>query len=359
MRDKMTPMERASALAKGKDVDRLSCNPNIANGVARIYGCKISDFNTGGKAIAESQIAAYRRFGMDGVRVFTDLYVWAEAMGAELVLPEDNTADLLKPALEDVKDIDKLKVANPYKDGRLPVFIEAMKYLVDAIGKEVPCSGGIVGPFSNAFFLIGVDKMTRLLLKNPEAVHKLCKISLENCIEYTKVIIENGLTPTISEPLASCTVVNPKHFREFCAPYLKELVRFIKSKGSGCTLHICGNTKKIWNDVGSMAEDGVTGFSMDNVVSLAECSRTIGDKMKILGNVDPSGIMYAGTRNDIRNAVVEAVEEGYNTPKGYVVMSGCSLPVETPFENIQTMMDTVREIGYPVNVEKLEKMKVK
>lgn len=201
--------------------------------------------------------------------------------------------------------------------------------------------------------------MTRLLLKNPEAVHKLCKISLENCIEYTKVIIENGLTPTISEPLASCTVVNPKHFREFCAPYLKELVRFIKSKGSGCTLHICGNTKKIWNDVGSMAEDGVTGFSMDNVVSLAECSRTIGDKMKILGNVDPSGIMYAGTRNDIRNAVVEAVEEGYNTPKGYVVMSGCSLPVETPFENIQTMMDTVREIGYPVNVEKLEKMKVK
>jgi uroporphyrinogen decarboxylase len=355
----MTPKERAEALAKGEEVDRLPCNPNIANGVARVYGCRISDFNTSGKAIAEAQIASYRRFGMDSVRVFTDLYVWAEAMGAKLVLPEDNTADLLEPAIEDVKDIDKLRVANPYKDGRLPVFIEAMKYLVDEIGEEVPCSGGIVGPFSNAFFLIGVDKMTRLLLKNPEAVHKLCRISLENCIEYTKIIIENGLTPTISEPLASCTVVNPKHFREFCAPYLRELVGFIKSKGSGCILHICGNTKKIWNDVGDMAEDGVTGFSMDNVVSLAECSETIGDRMKILGNVDPSGIMYAGTKKDIRNAVVEAVKEGYNTSKGYVVMSGCSLPVETPFENIQTMMDTVREIGYPVDEEKLENMKVK
>lgn len=29
------------------------------------------------------------------------------------------------------------------------------------------------------------------------------------------------------------------------------------------------------------------------------------------------------------------------------------------FENIQTMMDTVREIGYPVDEEKLENMKVK
>ncbi len=103
MKDKMTPKERAEALAKGEEVDRLPCNPNIANGVARVYGCRISDFNTSGKAIAEAQIASYRRFGMDSVRVFTDLYVWAEAMGAKLVLPEDNTADLLEPAIEDVR----------------------------------------------------------------------------------------------------------------------------------------------------------------------------------------------------------------------------------------------------------------
>lgn len=40
-------------------------------------------------------------------------------------------------------------------------------------------------------------------------------------------------------------------------------------------------------------------------------------------------------------------------------MSGCSLPVETPLENIQVMMDTAREIGYPVNPEKLQRMLIK
>lgn len=356
MVDQMTPMERAIALSKGQAVDRLPCNPNIANGVARIHGCKISEFNTNGKTIAEAQISAYKRFGMDGVRVFTDLYVWAEAMGAQLDLPEDNTADLAKPAIDNLEDIEKLKVANPFKDGRLPVFVDAMKYLIDALGNEVPCSGGVVGPFSNAFFLVGVEKMTKLFFKNPEAVHRLCEISLQTCIEYTKVIIDLGLTPTISEPLASCTIISPKHFRLFCLPYLKRLIEFIQSRGKATVLHICGSTEKIWPDIRKLASCGVAGFSMDNIASLSRCKKTLGDTMKILGNVDPSNVMYAGTHKEVRDAVINCVLEGYDSPKGYAIMSGCSLPVETPLENIQIMMDTAREIGYPVDPKKLKSM---
>jgi len=356
MRDQMTPMERSIALNKGEIVDRLPCNPNIANGVARIYGCKISEFNRSGKAIAEAQIASYRKFGMDGVRVFTDLYAWAETMGAKVLYPEDNTADLLKPAIADVKDINKIKIGNPYKDGRLPVYIEAMKYLIDAIGKEVPCSGGIVGPFSNAFFLVGVEKMTKLFFRNPEAVHKLCELSLQTCIEYSKVVISLGLSITISEPLASCTIISPKHYEIFCLPYLKRLVEFIHSQGKMCVLHICGKTEKIWPYIADLAEIGVGGFSMDNVVSLRECKETLGGKLKLMGNVDPSNIMYGGTQKEVRNAVRNSVSEGYDSPKGYIIMSGCSLPVETPLKNIQAMMDTAREIGYPVKPDKLKNM---
>ena len=37
-------------------------------------------------------------------------------------------------------------------------------------------------------------------------------------------------------------------------------------------------------------------------------------------------------------------------------MSGCSLPIDTPFENIDAMMDTVAELGYPFTLEKLNQM---
>ncbi|KZL91189.1 uroporphyrinogen decarboxylase family protein [Clostridium magnum] len=58
----------------------------------------------------------------------------------------------------------------------------------------------------------------------------------------------------------------------------------------------------------------------------------------------------------LEDAVINCVLEGYDSPKGYTIMSGCSLPVETPLENIQTKMETAREIGYPIDPEKLQRM---
>ncbi|MFH1156893.1 MAG: uroporphyrinogen decarboxylase family protein [Pseudomonadota bacterium] len=351
--DAMTPMQRAKTLARGETVDRLPCNPNVANGVARVYGCRISEFNTSARTIAHAQIASYRRFGYDGVRIFTDLFPWAEAMGARVDFPEDNTANLAEPAIRDIDDVFRLEPADPYRDGRLPIQVEAMKYLVDELGTEVGCAGGVVGPFTNAFFLLGVETMLKLMFKNPAAVHKACEVSLETCIRYAQAIIDQGLTPTISEPLSSCTVVSPKHFREFGAPYIRKLVQFINSKGKPVTMHICGKTDKIWEDVVDM---GIAGFSVDNVVNLKQCRDQIGDRVKILGHVDPSAILYSGTPLDVRRAVAECVKQAWDSPKGYVIMSGCSLPVETPLANIQAMMDAAREIGYPVDPGRLDAM---
>ncbi|WP_250229904.1 uroporphyrinogen decarboxylase family protein [Anaeropeptidivorans aminofermentans] len=353
MIDRMTPSQRAAAIAKGESADRLPCNPNVANGVARVYGCKISEFNTDAKTLAKAQIASYRKFGYDSIRIFTDLFPWAEAMGATVVKPDDNTVDLDKPAISDEKEISRLMPANPYKDGRLPIQLDAMKYLVDEVGSEIGCSFGVVGPFTNAFFLLGVEKTLTCIRKNPEAIHELCKISLETVKAYTEAGIKIGLTPSISEPMSSCTVVSPKVFKEFSLPYLKELVEFIKEKGKGVIIHICGQTNKIWPD---LAEMGIAGMSIDNVASLTECKNIIGDKTKILGNVDPGGIMYSGTPFDVRLKTLECIQEGYDNPKGYVVMSGCSLPVDSPFDNIKEMMDTVRDVGYPVNINKVEAM---
>ncbi|AKL95688.1 methylcobamide:CoM methyltransferase MtbA [Clostridium aceticum] len=352
--DTMTPAQRAEAIANGREVDRLPCNPNIANGAARVYGCRISEFNYNPKAIAEAQMAVYRKFGCDSMRIFTDLFTWAEAMGATVTFPDDATADLAKPAISRIEDIDTLCPADPYKDGRLPIHVDAMKYLRDLAKDEIKCSAGIVGPFTNAFFLFGVDKTLKLIHKNPEALHKLCRISLETCKAYAKAALEIGLNPTISEPMSSCTVVSPKVFREFSLPYLKELIDFIDSyNATKVVMHICGQTDKIWRDLADM---GIGGMSIDNVASLKDCKRVIGNDVKLLGNVDPSGIMHSGTPLEVRIKTLECILDAYDSPKGYVVMSGCSLPVDTPFDNIQMMMDTVKEVGYPVDVERVIKM---
>ncbi len=349
--DKMTPMERAIAISKGNDVDRIQCNPNISNGIARVARLKISEFNHSSKALSDAVIATHKRFGGDGAKIFTDLFIISEAMGAKMKYPEDNTVDLLEPAINSVDEINSLTPVNPLKDGRLPIHIEAMKIVKDTIGTEVPCSAAIVGPFTNACFLIGVQEMTKLMIRNPEAVHKLCKISLESCVSFVKESLKQGVGISISEPMASSTVISPIHFRRYCKPYMKELVNFMKSKGVTPSIHICGKTDPIWQDIVDL---GFSAFSIDNVANLSKCKETIGSQIKIMGNVDPSTVMYSGTPNEVKVATLRCITDGYDSPKGYSVMSGCGLPVETPMENIDAMLDITRELGWPIDPEKID-----
>jgi uroporphyrinogen decarboxylase len=59
--------------------------------------------------------------------------------------------------------------------------------------------------------------------------------------------------------------------------------------------------------------------------------------------------MLQGTPAQVRDSVHATVRKAHDNPRGLVVASGCSLPVETPFANIDAMLDAVREIGWPVN----------
>jgi uroporphyrinogen decarboxylase len=348
----MTPLERFSAYNRGDPIDRLPCVPIVGNTAARVIGARVSDFRGNGRLIASAQVAAYKLFGYDVIRVFTDLYTQAEAMGAKVHYPPDETAYLETPALTDNSEIDSLEPANPYRDGNLPGHLEAMKIALDQVGYEVSVTGALTGPFTNASFLIGTEKLVRLTLKDPGKVHRLCEISLQTNLRYARAMMDIGCAPSLTDPMSSSTVISPGQFKEFSFPYLKRLIDFIHTLGKTVTLHICGKTSRIW---GMMADAGADCLSIDNEADLLEAKQKVGGRVRIMGNVRPSEVMLRGTTSDVRAAVVACLRKAYDSPKGYIVASGCSLPTETPFRNIQAMLDTVWEAGYPVNIEQLER----
>ncbi|GLI39426.1 uroporphyrinogen decarboxylase family protein [Geobacter hydrogenophilus] len=345
--DAMTPLQRLAAYAKGEPIDRLPCVPIVGNTAARVIGARVGDFRGNGRLIAEAQVAAYRLFGYDTIRVFTDLYTQAEAMGATVHYPADETAYLEAPAIADPAEIQRLQPADPHRDGNLPHHLEAMRIAVDAVGAEVPVTGAVTCPFTNASFLVGAETLARLMLREPETVHRLCELSLETSIRYAEAIIEAGAIPSLTDAMSSSTVISPRQFREFSYPYLKRLIDFIHGRGKSVTLHICGKTAKIWE---AMADAGADCISIDNDASLLDAKREVGEWVRLMGNVHPSAVMLQGTPEDVRQATLDCIRQGHDNPRGYIVASGCSLPTETPFANIRAMLDTVREVGWPVNL---------
>ncbi|BBB90536.1 MAG TPA: uroporphyrinogen decarboxylase family protein [Methylomusa anaerophila] len=355
-KDQITPLERLTAYNKNEAVDRLPCIPSVGNGAARVIGAKISQFRNNGALIAKAQVESYKLFQYDVVRIFTDLYVQAEAMGAKVMYPLDETAHLESPAIKDIADIGRLQPPNPYKDGQLPEFLSAMKIALDEVGREVGVIGSVTCPFTTASFLIGTEQLTKLMLRDPQAAHKLCEIALDANLQWAQAILDTGCGVTLSDPVASSTLISPKQFREFAFPYLKRLISYINSRGKSATLHICGKTNKIWED---MVETGAACLSLDNVIDMAAAKERVGAKVRLTGNVDPSAIMLQGSVADVKQAVIDCVAKTFDSPKGYIVASGCSLPTEVPFENIHAMMNTVREIGYPVTQDKLTMLRHK
>jgi uroporphyrinogen decarboxylase len=325
--------------------------PIVGNTAARVIGVKVSELRNNGRLLAEAQVAAYRLFGHDNIRIFTDLYVQAEAMGARVIAPEDETAYLDAPAINDASAIGSLRAADPARDGCLPEHVEAARIAAREVGEEVPVTIAVTGPFTNASFLIGTENLVRLAFKEPHSVDRLCETSLETSLAYAEAIIEAGATPSLTDPMSSSTVISPALFRRFSLPYLTRLIDYIHGAGKGVTLHICGKTNRIWKD---MVVAGADCISVDNKIDLVEACREVGSSVRLMGNVDPSDVMLLGTPGKVREAVQQCVRQAWQAPKGFIVASGCSLPTETPFENIHAMLDAVREIGFPIPEGRLQ-----
>jgi uroporphyrinogen decarboxylase len=354
-KDSLTPLERLTAIREGRSIDRLRCIPVLSNTTARVIGAKVSELRSDGKRLAEASIAAYRRFGYDVVRVFTDLYIQPEAMGSTVRVPEDETAHLDAPAIHTAAEIDRLRPHDPRKDGHLPQLLEALWRTQEALGHEVPVSCAVMGPFTLAALLVGAEELSRWTVRNPQAAHRLLEVAFESSRLLTETILDGGGSPSLTDAMSSTTVISPRHFREFSFPYLKRLADFIIERGKPVSLHICGRTAPIWKD---MADTGATCLSIDNMANLADAKVAVGDRVCLMGNVPPSEVLLQGTPADVRRAVRIGVAQAWDNPKGYIIASGCSLPTETPFANIDAMMDAAREIGWPVDpttlVEEIE-----
>ena len=105
-------------------------------------------------------------------------------------------------------------------------------------------------------------------------------------------MLDLGCTPSLTDAMSSCSVISPRAFREFSLPYLERLIDHIHSRGKRVTLHICGDTRQIWE---AMVESGADCLSLDNDVDLAEAKAKIGARVRLMGNVRPSEVMLQGS----------------------------------------------------------------
>ncbi|NUO10187.1 MAG: uroporphyrinogen decarboxylase family protein [Candidatus Brocadia sp.] len=346
-RDEMKPKERLLAAIQGKEIDRLLVSPLILNFASRSLNLKVSDFCTNGKNMGDANIACFKKYRHDIVYIFSTTSTLAEAMGTRMYFPEDDAPQVETPFIQVREDLKKLRPVDPEKDGRIPVYLEAVKRCVDAIGNDVFIVPVIGAPFTTSAALRGTERFIKELYTDPELIHTLMKVATQSVKNLIDAYVKVGGVPVTVEPIATGSMISEKHFREFVLPYLKEVYSHIHSYKLPGVLHICGKTKRV---IQCMAESGADILSIDNI-NLLEAKELVGEQVCLMGNLSPADGMLKGNPEIITAMVKDCVAKAADNPKGYVVATGCEVPIKTPHENMIAFLEAGRRFArLPINL---------
>jgi len=172
--------------------------------------------------------------------------------------------------------------------------------------------------------------------------------------EYAKrvgdAVLETKIGLSYSDPTASCSLVGPDTYREFIKPYHQDLVNYFRTKKVGTTVHICGTTHQIHEDlvdVGFVAitidldQQGDPALKVDQLDRLI----TLGNQRNVvaIGNVDVT-IFERATKAQIEAEVKRCIDTAGKRSR-FVLSTSCELPPRADPDCVKWMMDAAREYG--------------
>ena len=352
-KDELTAVERDRLLSEGKEVDRIMCCIDTGETLAPMIGLKVKDYYFSSEHMLALEEYIYDTFHSDGAGLSTTLRGMAEAMGSTIKYFDHNIAQLEKPALASLDEVDKAKLVDVDKDGRLPIILKGLKMVKEKLGGKVPVSGTVTGPLTIAAMVVGTENLLIGMVKKPDKVKQLMEVITENNERYIARMLEMGVGVGFADPVSTTSLLRVKQYKEFSLPYFQHNVDFIKKNGGGCGLHICGGSRKLWETLNGT---GIGCFGLDNIEDLEEAKEVLGPHMAIQGNVPPVDVIRLGTPQDVLRSSRECIRKAWDSPNGFTLTSGCQTPMDTPAENLQAMMDAARIFGrYPIDEELLQK----
>ena len=344
MKETMSPKERLLATLAHQPVDRIPVAQPLHTGTIELMkssGAYWPEVHSNAELMATLSYEAHKVIGFESVRVPFDINIEAEAMGCELEYHSGRNKGLdIQPpvketAVSETGDFSRVKDPNPHKDGRMPVVLEAIKLLKKRVSDTIPVISMVVGPFTVAAQLRGVDPFMREIMRKPAAALELIERARKVCIKYAQAMVEAGTdVVVIVDSTGSCDLISPKQFDEFAKPFSKSLVNSLPVPA---ILHMCGKNDLLLTRMAEVAP----GISIDSMVDMAYAKQTVGKNTAMFGNINVNGVLLFGEPADVEKAVIECIEKGTDG-----LTTCCGIPPQTPTINLQTMVQTAKKHGF-------------
>jgi [methyl-Co(III) methanol-specific corrinoid protein]:coenzyme M methyltransferase len=209
--------------------------------------------------------------------------------------------------------------------GRCPMILEAAEK-VRSRREDLFLICGMEDAFSTAYQMTGLETFLMGAMMDPD----LCRSWVEAvkpCLKaYAAALSE--VSDDVQLIVESATDVMPAEmFHDFVEGSASDIVGCIKKSYS--TVHSCGETSEILEDLASMGETGLSVETYYDPVGVAE---RIAEKVRIVGGVPPVNHLMQGTPAIIREDAIKCSDAGFA-----IIAPECGVPPLTPNENLMAL----------------------
>jgi MtaA/CmuA family methyltransferase len=264
------------------------------------------------------------------------------ALGSKIKFWSDNTPSEYH-TLYHIEDLEKFPEYEVENDAFMGMSLHRMRMhrqrILD-LGEVLPFVTSR-GPMCTAGFVRGTTDLMIDLVEKPEWAHKLIDLSTRLVIDWLKAQ-QRALGDTVEGIFILDDIVgfvNEEHYKEFCHPYLKRICDAFPKDW----VKLYHNDAEVQACLDHLPDCGFNVLNWGKQTDIAEVKDRVGDRMCLMGNVNPLEIGVRGTVEEVREATLDVLEKGGD--RGMILSVGGGTSPGMPRQNIQAMLAALAEFN--------------
>jgi hypothetical protein len=243
-------------------------------------------------------------------------------------------------------------------DRKAPLFERAIdnatrfhRRLVDDYGDRIlPVGYAAPGIFENSWQPMGFVEFTRFVYQKPQFVKRIVDFHTELYVRYLEGVMQSGVEVVLAgDDLGQKTgpLMRPELIEKFYGDSYRRIAELVHAEKRKLIFHSCGNIYPFLEKFVDWGFDGIITMEPTAGMDLAKVRERVGHKLVLVGNLDVSYLLVRGTREEIDDAVRNAIRAAGNGG-GYILSAAHSHPF-VDGTRLQWMVDAAHRYGkYPL-----------
>lgn len=343
----LTSVERAFSALFHREPDHVPVTPLLCSGARQIRGISFPDLSLDVEKAADVFYSGWDFVGGDLIVLMLDLSVEAADFGQVMEYPAMSTArpDYSRPLIKNSGGYAKLRPIRLSEARRMQEFLKLCRIMVRRVGMRGLVGGFVFGPAGVLSMLRGAENFLKDCLLHPEEVRKACETVTGVLIEYAEAQCDQGIPAVALDTLyASASGLPKKVWEEIEGPFVREISRAIKAKGSMVGVHNCGHSPYADVQLKWMEPDVLSIAHLpDDCRDIVELKEKYGRDITLIGYV-PTPLLVHGSPSEVMDECrreIDVLAKG----GGYILAPGCEYPPNIPLTNAFAMMEAAKRFG--------------